>query len=412
MSRPTLPVWRFYAYRLSVSNGFWLPVAVVYLQQVRGFGLGEIGFVTAVFSVANVVAEIPTGYAGDRLGRRASLLVGNVVLAAFMAAYTVVETTAAYAVLYTVWAFGWAFRSGTADSWLYELLAAHGETEEFARIRGRAATLERAFEAVTAAAAGAMVVVDWSLPFLANATVAALGIPVLITASSTASTDSAEDVTEAAEPRFTVREALRTLRIQFGRPGVRWLVAYATLFSLLYQVTRVFEQPALETVGVPTAAFGLLYAGMKLCTAVAASTAGWAQESLGIRAVFGLLVPFWLLLLGGVALVPAFVVPVVFLNRSVKAVVRPVRNQYLNDRLSDVGRATVLSGVSMVMMTVGGFGKVVAGTVAESAGLLRVLVVGGCTVALAAGLLWVVTDPVRPRIAPADGEPSGDVATD
>ena len=114
----------------------------------------------------------------------------------------------------------------------------------------------------------------------------------------------------------------------------------------------------------------------------------------------------------GVAVVPAFVIPVVVLNRSSRAVTRPIRNQYLNDRLADVGRATVLSGVSMVMMTVGGVGRLLAGTVAESVGLLRVLVVGGGAVALLGGLLWVVCDPVRPRERAAVGRATSEPLTD
>jgi hypothetical protein len=42
-------------------------------------------------------------------------------------------------------------------------------------------------------------------------------------------------------------------------------------------------------------------------------------------------------------------------------IVRPVRTQYLNDRLDDVGRVTVLSGASTVLALVGGVARLVAG---------------------------------------------------
>lgn len=382
-------VWRFYAYRVSVSNGFWLPVGVLYLQRVRGFGLGEIGLIMGTFSVAMVAAEIPTGYVADRLGKRACLLLGNVVVAAFMVGYVLVESVGAYLALHVFWAFGWAFRSGTADAWLYELLAADGDDDEFARVRGRASTVRMGFEAVTAALAGALVVVDWSLPFLANAAVAVFGIPVLL--SLPATTGDADD----PEDRFTVGTAVETLRLQARRPDVRWFVAYVLLFSVLYQVSYTFEQPALDAVGIRASQLGVVYAGFKLVAAGAASTAGWVGDRLGVRTVFGLLAPLWAVAFLGVAVAPVAIVPVLFLNRAVHAVTRPIRNQYLNDRIDDVGRATVLSGVSMVGMTTGGIAKFVAGEVADAVGLIRFFVVAGVAIAVTGAVLWLVASPVR-----------------
>lgn len=54
-------VWRYYAYRVTVGNGFWLPVGTLYMQQMRGFSLDQIGFVMGAFSVAMVAAELPPG---------------------------------------------------------------------------------------------------------------------------------------------------------------------------------------------------------------------------------------------------------------------------------------------------------------------------------------------------------------
>lgn len=396
-------VWRFYAYRISVSNGFYLPVSVVFLRQVRGFGLDDIGLIMGAFSVAMVLAELPTGYVGDRLRRPTSLLLGNVIIATFMLGYTVVETPLGYVVLHAFWAFGWAFRSGTADAWLYELLASAGEADAFTRVRGRATTVELGFEAATAAAAGAMVVYGWALPFLANGVVAALGIPLLLSAprsSGRRSTDDAPGATGSAdEPPvdaddpFTLREAVDSLRLLGSRSDIRWFVAYVTLFSTLYQVTRVFEQPALESLGIPVAGFGLLYAAFKLVAGTAAATAGWVGDRFGVRATFTLLIPVWGIAFLGVAVVPAFIVPVLFLNRSVKVVIRPIRNQYLNDRLADAGRATVLSGVSMITMLAGGVGKLVAGELADVVGLIRLLAGGGVGTAFVATVLLLLVSP-------------------
>jgi kynurenine formamidase len=134
---------------------------------------------------------------------------------------------------------------------------------------------------------------------------------------------------------------------------VRWLVVYAAVFQALFLVTRIYEQPALDAVGVPVAGFGLLYAAFKLVSAGAAATAGPLHDRLGARGVFLGMAPVYALAYAAILLHPVLVVPALFVNRGLTTVAAPVRNQYLNDRLADVGRATVLSGASMVLALVG-----------------------------------------------------------
>lgn len=386
-------LWRYYAYRITNATGFYVPISILYLQH-EGFGLAFIGLVQAVDVFAIVAAEIPAGYLGDRLGRRASLAIGSSCRAIAMGAYPFVDAPMAFVALNAIWGTGWAFRSGTKDAWLYEVLKAHFDESEYARIEGRGSTALLATSAVTAIAGGALYSLDAGLPFLANGALAALGLPVLFSFPSVENGGDAASGDEAGV--FTAREAVQMLCLQAGRPEVRWLVAYAALFSGLFGVTRVLEQPALSEVGLPVVGLGVLYAGFKLISAGAAASVGWLQDRLGTRGVFVLLAPLVAIGYASVALSPWLLVGVIVLYRSLKAVTRPVRNQYLNDRLGDVGRATVLSGASMVLSLATVAANLVGGRIAEAMGPIRFLPWAGVTVAVAGGLLWLTISPVRP----------------
>lgn len=187
--------------------------------------------------------------------------------------------------------------------------------------------------------AGLLVTLQWTLPFYVNAGVAALGLPIVM---------SLPAVEENPEEVFTVGDAARTLGIQARRPELRWFVAYAALFYGVFQLVLAFEQIALREVGISLTGLGILYAGFKLVSAGAASQAGWVQDRFGARSVFKLFAPVIGLAFAGVALQPLLLLPVLFLNRGLNTLTRPVRNQYINGRFSGMGRATVLSGASMV----------------------------------------------------------------
>ncbi|WP_152417885.1 MFS transporter [Haloferax mucosum] len=384
-------IWRYYAYRVTGATGFYLPVSILYLRH-EGFGLAFIGAAQAAFLFGMVIAEIPSGYLGDRIGRRASLAVGNGLRASAMVGLVLATSPVAYLVVKVVWAFGWAFRSGTQNAWLYELLKQYFDESEYARIEGRGKTGLLITSAATAIAGGYLYSIDAALPFVVNAALAAFGIPMLYTlpAVGDGATDSDDSV-------FTVREAVHMLRVQAKRPAVRWLVAYAALFNGLFGMTRTFEQPALDSLGVSVVGLGVLYAGFKLVSAGAASTVGVLEARLGIRGTFALLAPVFGIVYASIALSPVFLVPMLVCYRSTRVVIAPLRNQYLNDRLGDVGRATVLSGASMVLSTASGTANLVGGAIADSLGPVAFLPWAGLAVAGAAAVLWIATSPVRER---------------
>lgn len=402
-------VTRYYAFRATNSAGFYLPVAVLYLQD-QGFGLDFVGFAYAVYAFGTLAAELPSGYVGDLLGRRASLAVGAGLRVVVLAAYPLVDAPTAYLGLHLVWATGRAFRSGTQDAWLYELLAASLDEDRFARVEGRGSTVKLATSAGAAVVGALLYGIDPAYPFHANAALIALGVPLLYTFPGVPRTEDGATGGDGSEV-FTVGDALRVLRLQAGRPAIRWLVAYAAMFNALFVVTRIYEQPALDAVGVPVAGLGVLYAAFKLFSAGAAATVGPLNDRFGSRGVFAALAPVYGLAYAGVAVVPELVVPVLFLNRGLATVARPVRNQYLNDRLAGVGRATVLSGAAMVLALFGGVARLAVGTVAESLGPIGLLPWTGVPLAVAAGVLWVLASPVRdagPRRAGSDAAAAAD----
>lgn len=392
-------VRRFYLFKVTNTSGFYLPIYFVFLLD-KGYELAFLGLLSAAFSFALVVVEIPTGYLGDLLGRRGSLAVGATTRAVVVGAYPFAGSKGAYVALHVLWAVGWAFRSGTQDAWLYEVLKSTCDEDEYARIDGRASSLLLATSAAAAVLGGVMYTVEPAAPFLANAVVALAALPVLHSFPAVETDDDDET--------FGVRDAIALLRAQVRRPELRWFVAYAAIFATAFSAARPFEQPMLRAVGVPIAGLGVLYAGFKLVSAGAASASGAVEERLGVRGAFALLPAVYGLAFALVLVVPVAVVPVVFLNRAVNTAARPIRNKYLNDRLEDVGRATVLSGASMALSVASGVGKVANGYVTDALGAVDGIATTAVVLAGLGALVWLAADPVRGRGDGGAPDPAAD----
>jgi MFS family permease len=308
----------------------------------------EIGTLGSVSAAVTVVGEVPTGYVGDRVGRRWSLVVGAVLMAGSLLGFLFARSFAAFAVLWVLWAVGAAFRSGSADAWLYDTLrggaATRGEGTDgvdetaYTRIRGRGGAVSQAVTAVTSLTAGGLYAVDRRLPFVAGAVLVVLSVPVVLSFPRA----------RARRERPGVAAALPLLRDRLARPPLRSVVALVAVFLGVVGAADTFVQPvAVGPVGLSETALGSLYAGFTVVAAVASYFAAAVERRLSTRGT--LLVVSTLV--GGALVVPV-VLPVsalvlFFLMKSGEAVTRPVVSGHLNDHVESAGRATVLSAAAL-----------------------------------------------------------------
>ena len=343
---PSREILRYYAFRVSQSASFSLPIHVLFFQS-RGLSLVEIGAVEALYTVAVLLSEAPTGYLGDRLGRRDSLLAGTVLSAVGIAGFVLAHEFLAFAAVIVVRAVAGAFRSGTIEAWLYETLAGGDDTERFAHVSGRANALGLATLAAASLSGGALYAVDPVLPWLAEGAVGLVGIAVLLTMRDperTSESGPADDATGGLD----VREALGAVRTTLGNRTVGPLVLAVALLAGVANTMEFYLQPvAVATPWISPARLGPLYAGLTLVSAGVAARAGWLQDRLGVRGWFLTGLPTLAVGLIAVGLVPALALPVFVLGRAVTSATNPLFGQYLNDR-TDEGRATVLSAASTV----------------------------------------------------------------
>lgn len=401
LSRPPATVLRFYLYQASVSFGFFSPVFTLFLLH-RGLDFTQIATLSTLYATVTVVGEIPTGYVGDRIGRRNSLLASSVFMTLTLVGFVVARSFLGLAALYVLWTLSLVFRSGSDDAWLYDALAADDALDEghFARIRGRGSSVNQAVTVVTMLAGGVLYGIRPTLPFLASAVLNGASVLVLLSLPKNPQYAGGED-----RDSLTVVEALPVIRRHLTRPPLRSFVLYVGLFFGTTVALDTYVQPiATGALGLPVSAMGPLYAGFTVVSAVAGYVAGDVERLLGVRGAT-LVVPAvvgvsFLLPLAA----PALAFPMFFLMRGSRTLLAPIVNQYVNDHAESVGRATILSAASMVYALVRVPLYLAGGAVADR--YSPVVAVGALGAVFLAGLaaVYLWEDPVADR---STGESAG-----
>ncbi|WP_435073477.1 MFS transporter [Halorubrum sp. HHNYT27] len=395
-SVPSASVLKYYFYKATKAVEFYRPVMYLFFLA-QGLTFTQIAILEAIYNLTTVLGEIPTGYLGDRIGRRNSLLFGTALIAATLVGIGLTSSFLALSALYVCWSMGYNFRSGSEDAWLYDTLTDDLSEDEFASIRGRGESVSLAIGAGAAVLGGYLGSLDLSYPWFVAAGVTGLGVVVLLTVEEPAAYE------ESGAENVGLRETLDIVRTVLTQRNVRALVVYYyVLYAAVTYLVFVFLQPVFETVvvdlGVAPARveslLGIFYAAYSLVGAALSYHTGTIREYVGMRAWFvGL--PFVVGgALAGMYFLPVLALPTFLLARGLADVTRSFATQYVNDRIGTVGRATVLSAMAMVSgLSVIPF-QLGSGVISDAVSPLFALAVAGGVLIVGSGMILAWEAPI------------------
>jgi MFS family permease len=254
-----------------------LPMAIITLfwKDQIGLSLTEILLLQAIFSLATLVMEFPSGYISDRIGYRFALNLACLLGITGWATYTLAGSFTGVLIAELQLGASYAFISGADSALLYETLRYNGREEHYAKYDGRMTAWAQAGEAIGAVGAG--VLYGWFplLPFVLQVGVwiAALGI-----------CRNLKDIPTA--PRETIshlQEAADITRKAFSQPGIRYTILLAALLGLssFYPVWLI--QPYMQALNVPLSWFGPIWAVANLCVSFGSIISHRVQFHLGAR---------------------------------------------------------------------------------------------------------------------------------
>ncbi|MFD1513036.1 MFS transporter [Halomarina rubra] len=397
LSRPVSgAVLKYYLYKSTKAVEFYRPVMYLFFLA-QGLTFTEIAVLEVLYNLTTLFGEIPTGYVGDRVGRRNSLLVGTSLIALTLVGIGLSNSFLPLAVLYVCWSMGYNFRSGSEDAWLYDTLTDDLSADEFAHVRGRGESVSLAVGAGAAVLGGYLGSVDLSYPWFVAAGVTSGGVLVLLTL------DEPETYEETASADLSLRRTAGIVRDVLARRRLRaFLLYYYVLYAAITYLVFVFLQPIFETVvldlGVAEprveSLLGWFYAAYSLVGALLSYYTGAIRETVGLRTWFQVL-PFAVGgALVGMYFLPLLALPTFLLIRGVSDVTRSFAGQYVNDRIDSLARATVLSAMAMVSgLAVVPF-QLGSGVVSDVVSPLFALGVAGGVLVVGASVLLLWEDPV------------------
>jgi MFS family permease len=336
----------FYIFRLLSTSYLFVPVSVAYALS-RGLDIAQVMLLNTIYSLVVILTQIPTGALADRLGRRATMMLGAAAMVAACSVYYVAGGFTGFAVAHALAALSMTLCSGADSAYLFDLLNEHGRGEEYPAREGTASAWHQAGQAAAFLAGGLLGATNLALPYLVTAGVASVAFLVAMFMR-----EGRPHVVHALplSPRTYLHDMRGAFAAVAARRRLMWAIGYSAVVFVLLQSTVWAYQPYLQASGFSIAETGCIYAAVYLVAATVAhhfdALRRYFSEPTLLWGLLGTLAVTFLIL-GSIS--GAIALAFMFVQAAANGVYSPLVKLLMQREIEDSRRrATVLSVESVV----------------------------------------------------------------
>ena len=391
---------KLYAFSVLKMTLFPMAVITLFWKDQIGLSLTEILLLQAIFSVACILMEYPSGYLSDRIGYRSALILACLLAIAGWSFYTIATSFSGVLLAEIILGGAWAFISGSDTALLFETLRARGLEGSYARFDGRMTGAAQTGEAAGALFAGVMYAAWPLMPFIFQ-----IGIWTICLILCISMVEPPQEGETAIHSHLA--EALRTCRYAFlDNRHIRATILFGALLGLASFYTVWLIQPYMQETGVPLAWFGPAWAGANLTVALFSLISHRLHSGFG---PVGMVVLFIVLIVAGYAGLGLTATVGSFLFYYLLTAMRGLQGPLMRNHLQRAGqrsnRASILSLHSLCFRVLFVATGPLVGMAADHLGLRPTFIV--LTMAFTALLLpaaWLFLRTLPGRTESVDGE--------
>jgi MFS family permease len=325
-------------YLIKIAKWFMLfmPIIVLFYQD-NGLAMQDIFTLKAVYSIAIVVLEIPSGYLADVLGRKKTLIIGTILGFLGFVVYDFSFSFWGFLMAELVLGLGQSLISGADSALLYDSLKAMGNQKKYLKYEGRMVSIGNFAEAIAGILGGLLAEISLRTPFYGQTAIAFIGIPAAILL--------VEPVRYQKISRMRMIDILGIVKYSLFKSGhLKWTIFYSAIIGTTTLTMAWFVQPYFKMVELPLAMFGVFWALLNLSVGITSYYAHKLEFSLGqykTMLLITIMIPGLYIVLSQINAL--WGIAILFIFYLVRGFATPILKDYINKLTESNIRATVLS---------------------------------------------------------------------
>lgn len=313
-----------------------MPIVVLFYQD-NGLGMQEVFILQAIYSVAIVVLEIPSGYFADALGRKTTLIIGSVLGFMGYLVYSLSFGFWGFLVAEVVLGFGQSLISGADSALLYDTLLQHKREKDYMKHEGRMISVGNFAEALAGIAGGLLAAISLRYPYYFQSLIAFAAVPAAFTLY--------EPKIYGVAVKMSFAKIIGVVKFALiDSKRLRWNILYSSIVGASTLTMAWFVQPWFIKVDLPVTMFGVLWTLLNLSVGITALFAYKLERFFGVKpTVVGFSFVLAIGFFGAAFTESLWGLIFLFIFYMARGVATPVLKDYINRITSSDVRATVLS---------------------------------------------------------------------
>lgn len=157
----------------------YMPIIVLFYQE-NGLSLKDVLTLQAIYSIAVIVLEIPSGYLADIWGRKRTIILGAILGIIGFGIYSISYSFLGFLIAELVLGIAQSFVSGSDSALLYDSLKTYDKQNEYIKYEGRVLSIGNFAETLAAIVGGFLAEISLRTTFYAQTAIALIALPAAI----------------------------------------------------------------------------------------------------------------------------------------------------------------------------------------------------------------------------------------
>ena len=157
---------KLYIFIKIFAKRVFLPLSAIYFIDTAGFTIQDIGILAAFYSLVQLVAEVPTGYFADRIGRVASIRLGALSCVTATLCYIFFSTKFGIFTGTFFEALGYSFLGGAGEALIHDSLVVKKLQDSYTKVMSRAMAISLVANAVLISLVPMTYAIDPRYPYM------------------------------------------------------------------------------------------------------------------------------------------------------------------------------------------------------------------------------------------------------
>lgn len=252
------PLYKMFAWDLL----FYYSIIFLFLTQTKGFSASNVLFIDSFYPLFKLILQIPCVNTVETLGKRKSLILGNILIAACILVVILARDIPTMIFSNFLMAFGYAIKSLCESSLLSDCVTEkeHPRTV-FSNIDGKGSAYWYYLDAITAVSCGFLFVVNNYLPMFLCLTSCVISC---ILCFKFLPYENPNVRTKLEDETGSYKEYFKNLRIAFKNifksSRLKALLLFSGAFAAVLTVRTTIASSLFTEIGVPEQYFGVIFA--------------------------------------------------------------------------------------------------------------------------------------------------------